>query len=86
MRRSFGVARGDVRLYECSPGAGMASELEKLKTDLEAAIAAAPDSRALEEVRVAALGRNGSVTAPRSPINSNVSPSLPKHRNIPSAP
>ncbi|MEX0859393.1 MAG: phenylalanine--tRNA ligase subunit alpha [Cucumibacter sp.] len=37
-------------------------DLAQLRSSLEAAIAVAADERALEEVRVAALGRNGAVT------------------------
>jgi phenylalanyl-tRNA synthetase alpha chain len=39
------------------------TDLRALETELLAAIAAAPDEGALEAVRVAALGRNGSVSA-----------------------
>ena len=41
----------------------MSAEAEKLKNEIIAAIEAAQDSRALEDVRVAALGKKGSVSA-----------------------
>jgi len=41
----------------------MSAEAEKLKNEIIAAIDAAQDSRALEDVRVAALGKKGSVSA-----------------------
>jgi len=40
-----------------------AADIDETRTELEAAIAAAADERALEAVRVSALGRNGTVTA-----------------------
>src|SRR5215813_3722343 len=39
------------------------SDLRTLETELLAAVTAAPDEAALEEVRVSALGRNGKITA-----------------------
>src|SRR5215467_13707078 len=44
-------------------GAGLMTDLRALETELLAAVAAAKDEAALEAVRVAALGRNGSVSA-----------------------
>src|SRR5256886_6804039 len=44
-------------------GAGSMTDLRALETELLAAAAAAKDEAALEAVRVAALGRNGSVSA-----------------------
>src|SRR2546430_3046974 len=44
-------------------GAGSMTDLRALETELLAAAAAAKDDAALEAVRVAALGRNGSVSA-----------------------
>src|SRR6516165_3974763 len=44
-------------------GAGPMTDLRALETELLAAVAAANDEAALEAVRVAALGRNGSVSA-----------------------
>ena len=41
----------------------MSAEAEKLKNEIIAAIDAAQDARALEDVRVAALGKKGSVSA-----------------------
>ena len=41
----------------------MSAEAEKLKNEIIAAIGAAQDARALEDVRVAALGKKGSVSA-----------------------
>ena len=41
----------------------MSAEAEKLKNEIIAAIEAAQDARALEDVRVAALGKKGSVSA-----------------------
>ncbi len=41
----------------------MSAEAEKLKNEIIAAIEAAQDSRALEDLRVAALGKKGSVSA-----------------------
>ena len=41
----------------------MSAEAEKLKNEIIAAIEAAQDTRALEDVRVAALGKKGSVSA-----------------------
>ena len=41
----------------------MSAEAEKLKNEIIAAIDAAQDMRALEDVRVAALGKKGSVSA-----------------------
>src|ERR1700749_4110667 len=40
----------------------MNDDLEALKTDTDAALAAAPDLRAWDAVRIAVLGRNGSLT------------------------
>ena len=39
------------------------SDLTTLEADLSAQVAAAPDAAALEQVRVAALGKSGSVSA-----------------------
>ena len=39
------------------------AEFSKLETEIIDAVGAAPDEAALEAVRVAALGRNGSITA-----------------------
>ena len=41
----------------------MSTEAEKLESEISAAIDAAQDARALEDVRVAALGKKGSVSA-----------------------
>ena len=41
----------------------MSAEAKKLKNEIIAGIEAAQDSRALEDVRVAALGKKGSVSA-----------------------
>ena len=41
----------------------MSTEAEKLENEIIAAIDAAQDARALEDVRVAALGKKGSVSA-----------------------
>ena len=41
----------------------MSTEAEKLESEIIAAIDAAQDARALEDVRVAALGKKGSVSA-----------------------
>ena len=41
----------------------MSAEAEKLKNEIIAAIEAAQDKSALEDVRVAALGKKGSVSA-----------------------
>lgn len=43
--------------------ASIAGEIEQLETEITGAIAAAADEAALEEVRVGALGKKGSVSA-----------------------
>src|SRR4051794_19612739 len=43
-------------------GAGMSDDLEALKTETAAALAAATDLRAWDAVRVGVLGKNGSLT------------------------
>src|SRR5436305_5954242 len=47
----------------CAGAADLMSDIAALKSQILAAIAAAPDEAALEAVRVAALGRQGSVSA-----------------------
>src|SRR5262249_14645115 len=51
------------KTLRCRSEAGSMHDLRALETDLLAAVAAANDEAALEAVRVAALGRNGSVSA-----------------------